>query len=67
MKYLVVVVVAVVIIYFWFNRKTTYTTKYHENKTRKGYSNKTIYVMTCKKLNILKYCIIKVKCIVTAS
>jgi len=35
-------------------------------KPKKGYSNKTVYVMTCKKLYILKYCTIKSKCMVTA-
>jgi len=35
-------------------------------KPEKGYS-KTIYVMTSKKLNIFKYCTIKLKCMVTVT
>jgi len=46
-------------IYLWFNKKTNYTEQSNTKiKPEKGYSNKTIYVLTYKKLNISKYCAI---------
>jgi len=58
----------IVVILFLVQRKTNYlkqnNTKILDNK--KGYSNKTIYVMTCKILNIGIYQNTKLTCMVNA-